>query len=150
MKKTPQMEKLEELLRSGRLVVGGFMAHDDRSLTEVIEADLKVVEKNGKSCREIAERMRQITETAKDGLGQSIKISEKIRASVEHYRGRIICPWPHPGTFPKRITTVEKIETGEKIGWTDLNIHMIGEHSFFEGKGSMFRIEPDELIKLIF
>ena len=150
MKKTPQMEKLEELLRSGRLVVGGFMAHDDRSLTEVIDADLKIVEKNGKTCAQIAEKMQQITDTAKDGLGQSIKINEKIAASVEHYRGRIICPWPHPGTFPKRITTVKDTETGEKIGWTDLNIHMIGVHSFFEGKGSMFRIEPDELIKLIF
>jgi hypothetical protein len=31
-----------------------------------------------------------------------------------------------------------------------LNIHLIKEHGFFEGKGSPFRIEPSVLTKMIF
>jgi hypothetical protein len=34
--------------------------------------------------------------------------------------------------------------------WSDLNIHLIAKHGFFEGKGSAFRIEPKELISTIF
>ncbi|MHC5179457.1 MAG: hypothetical protein ACYSOS_02915 [Planctomycetota bacterium] len=36
------------------------------------------------------------------------------------------------------------------MSWTDLNIHMIAEHSFFEGTGAFFRIEPAEIISILF
>ncbi len=29
--------------------------------------------------------------------------------------------------------------------WTDLSIHLIETHAFFQGKGSAFRLEPAEL-----
>jgi hypothetical protein len=31
-----------------------------------------------------------------------------------------------------------------------LNIHLVEEHGFFEGRGAFFRIEPEELIRVIF
>jgi hypothetical protein len=62
----------------------------------------------------------------------------------------LVCPWPHPARFAKRVTTIRTAKTGRTIKWSDLNIHLIAEHGFFEGKGSTFRIEPGELIKVIF
>ncbi len=64
--------------------------------------------------------------------------------------GRIICPWPHPMSLAKRITVAQRTDTDESIRWTDLSIHMIAGHSFFEGKGSAFRIEPGKLVRVIF
>ena len=52
--------------------------------------------------------------------------------------------------FAKRVTTIKLTESGEAISWSDLNIHLIEEHGFFEGKGSAFRIEPGELVRVIF
>jgi hypothetical protein len=44
----------------------------------------------------------------------------------------------------------QKYSFGRTISWTDLNIHMIEAHGFFEGKGSFFRIEPIELQRFCF
>jgi len=150
MKKTPENEKLEETLHSGRISAGGFISADKRSLDEIIAADLAELNHCGKTAKQIAARMTQITETAKAALGNWVKIDDNIEASVEHYQGRIICPWPHTGTYPKRITTIRKIGTNEKLIYSDLNIHLIQEHNFFEGKGAIFRIEPEEIVKMIF
>lgn len=147
-KKTPQIQKLEEVLRSSKLVSGGFMGSDDRSIMEIIDADVALLSKLGISAETVAAKMRQITDIAKSGLGSWVVIDEKLSAITEEAKGDLVCPWPHPGKFAKRITTV-KLNGSEQIYWSDLNIHLIAEHNFFEGKGSPFRIEPEQLIKII-
>jgi hypothetical protein len=100
---------------------------------------------------QLAQRMRELTELAKPRLGTWIDSAYgKSRVKSEDYKGVLVCPWPHPGTFSKRITTVEHLETGRQVTWTDLNIHMIEEHGFFEGKGAFFRIEPTEIVSILF
>lgn len=150
MKKTPQMQRLEELLRSGKLVSGGFLTNDERSLEEIISTDAKVVEKAGLTNEQIAEKMVEITELARPRLGQWVKVNDNVSASVEHFRGNIICPWPHAGVFPKRITYIKCSKSDKKLCWTDLNIHMIGVHGFYEGRGAFFRIEPADIIEILF
>jgi hypothetical protein len=150
MKESPQDRKLEELLRSSRLAAGGFMGHDTRSVSEVIDADAAELLRLGFTKEQVAERMRQITQVAISGLGTWVQIDDDLDGKVDEAKGWLICPWPHKGQLAKRITTVKVIETGESIRWSDLNTHLIGEHGFFEGKGSNFRIEPRELIRIIF
>ena len=94
--------------------------------------------------------MQQITDAAKAGLGTWVQIDETLEAKVDEARGWLVCPWSHPGTFLKRITSVRAVETGASIQWSDLNIHLIAEHGFFEGRGSNFRLEPAELVAIIF
>jgi len=150
MKESPQTRKLEQILRSSKLVAGGFMGDDYRSFTEVIETDCFEISKLGYTTEQIAERMQEITNRAKTGLGTWIKIDDKLKAAVEEAKGSLVCPWPHLGRYLKRVTTVKRLDTGETIGWSDLNIHLIAKHSFFEGRGAMFRIEPKKLINIIF
>ena len=149
-KKSPQLQRLEEVLRSSKLVYGGFMGTDTRSVLDVIDADLAELSKLAITTERIAARMRQITDIAKQGLGNRVKIDENRQAITEEAKGTLVCPWPHPGKLAKRITTVTLTESNETIEWSDLNIHLIAEHSFFEGKGSAFRIEPEKLIRIIF
>ena len=126
------------------------MGVDRRAVCELIDADARELAGLNVTKEQVAARMRQITDIAKSGLGTWVRIEENLSAMVEEARGSLICPWPHPGTFLKRITSVRVIETGVSIRWSDLNIHLIGEHGFFEGKGSDFRIEPKELVRSVF
>ena len=150
MKESPQIKKLEEILRSSKLVAGGFMGKDPRSISEIIDSDLAKVSRSGFTVEQIASRMGQITKVATARLGNWVELDKRRQAKVDEAKGWLVCPWPHPGRFAKRVTTIRLIETGQTIKWSDLNIHLIAEHGFFEGKGSTFRIEPKELIKIIF
>ena len=151
MKQSPRDKKLEEVLRSTMLVAGGFMGADLRHPADVIEQDLGTLENLGVTTLQLANRMRELTDLAKPRLGTWINDpSGKYRVKSEDFKGMLVCPWPHPGQFDKRITTVEHLETGRQIAWTDLNIHMIEEHGFFEGKGAFFRIEPKEIVSILF
>jgi hypothetical protein len=150
MKESPQDRKLDELLRSSRLAAGGFMGHDTRSVSEVIDADAAELSRLGFTKEQVAERMQQITQVAISGLGTWVQVNDDLEGKVDEAKGRLICPWPHKGQLVKRITIVKVIETGESIRWSDLNTHLISEHGFFEGKGSNFRIEPRELVQIIF
>jgi hypothetical protein len=151
MKQSPRDKKLEEVLRSTQLVAGGFMGTDPRHPIEVIEHDIVELENLGITTARLAKRMRELTDLAKPRLGSWIDYAYgKLRVKSEDYKGVLVCPWPHPGNFDKRITTVEHLDTGKQATWTDLNIHMIEEHGFFEGKGAFFRIEPKEIVSILF
>ena len=150
MKESPQNKKLEEILRSAKLVAGGFMGSDTRSVSEIIDADALVLSRSDYTAEQVAHRMQEITDMAIDGLGTWVSIDEHRQAKVDEAKGSQPCPWPHIGRFAKRVTTVKHTDSNRTVMWSDLNIHLIGEHGFFEGKGSNFRIDPEELISLIF
>jgi hypothetical protein len=150
MKRSPEMQRLEEVLRSSKLVAGGFLGDDPRPLEEIVEADAKEVAETGHDLVEFAEKMREITAKAKKGLGTPVKLGEKIQAQASDTRGDLVCPWPHPGKYSKVLTTVRDTESGKIVRWSELSIHMIEAHGFFEGKGSQYRLEPKEVADIIF
>jgi hypothetical protein len=150
MKESPQTRNLEHILRSSKMAAGGFMGCDSRTVAEIIDADAFEVSKSGYTTQQLSTRMQEITDAATRGLGTWIEIDARHQAMVEEARGSIACPWPHLRRFVKRVTTVKHFDSGQTIRWTDLNIHLIAEHGFFEGRGSAFRVEPDKLVKVIF
>lgn len=150
MKQSPEDRRLEEFLRSYKLVAGGFFGGDTRSVSEVIDADAATLSRLGFSAEQLAERMNQITKIATTGLGTWVRLDDRLEAKVDEAKGNITCPWPHPGQFAKRITHLRVIETGQTIFFSDLSTHLIADHAFFEGKGSPFRTDPAELVKMIF
>lgn len=150
MKESPDNQKLEQLLRLSRLVAGGFMGSDTRSISEVIDADSAELTRLGFTKEQLAGRMQQITKLAIPGLGTWVRVDDTKEVSVQEAKGSLVCPWPHPGRYAKRITTIRDVQSSESIQWSDLNIHLIGQHGFFGGRGSMFRIEPGALVRNIF
>jgi len=150
MKESPQSNNLEQILRSTKMASGDFMGGDSRSAVEIIDADAFEVARLGYTCQQISARMQEITDAAIRGLGTWVEVDARHQAMVCEARGSIACPWPHLRRFVKRVTTVKRLDSDRTISWTDLNIHFIAEHGFFEGRGSVFRIEPGELTKVIF
>lgn len=150
MKESPDNKRLEQLLRSSILVASGFMGTDTRSFSEIIDADSAELAKLDYTTEQLAGWMRQITKLAVAGLGTWVRIDDNKEASVQEAKGSLVCPWPHAGRYAKRITTVRDLRSGESIRWSDLNTHLIDQHGFFGGRGSMFRIEPRDLVKKLF
>ena len=150
MKESPQAQKLEEVLRSSKLIAGGFMGDDLRSFFEVIDDDITALSHLGYTTKQVANCMQKITDTAISGFGTWVKLDQRRETKVDEAKGFLVCPWPHPGRFAKRVTTVRLIDTEQIIKWSDLNIHLIAEHGFFEGRGSAYRIKPKELTNIIF
>ena len=150
MKRIPGMKQLEEVLRSSSLVAGGFLGKDSRILEEILEADASEVNRLGTTFDAIADRMAELTDRAKKGLGTTVDLGDNLEGTAEENRGVIICPWPHEGRFTKTVTTVRRTDTGESIRWSDLSIHYIKDHGFFEGRGAHFRLEPEALVRVLF
>jgi hypothetical protein len=150
MKQSPQDKNLEQMLRSGKLTVGGFMGADSRGPDEVIAEDRAALEKLGYNAAQVAIRMQELRDLARPALGNWVDVGKHLQVKSEDYKGFIVCPWPHAGRFEKRITTAQRTDTNQSVSWSDLNIHLIKEHHFFEGKGAFFRIEPQDFKARLF
>ena len=150
MKQGPEIQRLDIALRLSTLVAGGFMGNDPRSVTEVIDVDAGELSRLGVTAGEVAARMKEVTDKAAPALGNWVEIAPGREAQVDEARGANPCPWRHRGRYFKRVTTVRRKDSDESIRWSDLNTHMIGVHGFFEGRGSMFRVEPAELVRMLF
>ncbi len=150
MKQSPDNRRLEEILRSSKIVGQGLLGTDTRRVEEIIEADRATLSNLALTPTQVAFRMQYITNQAIQVLGNWADIDDQRKARVQEAKGRLICPWPHPVYCDKRVTILRRIDLNSEIQWSDLNIHMIGEHGFFEGRGSRFRLEPQGLVSMIF
>ena len=150
MKESPDTKKLEEVLRSSKLVAGGFLGTDKRSVVEIIEADLAELERLGYTQEQVAARMRELTDLSRMQFGIFMKVGDALEVATEEHRGLVVCPWPHPANFPKTETVARRTDIGKQVRWSALSIHLIEAHGFFEGRGCAFRLEPAELIAVIF
>ncbi len=148
MKESPQDKNLEQMLRSTKLAAGGFMGTDIRSVDQVICADARTLEQLGYTAAQVGQRMQELRDLALPAFGNWVEICPTLRIKCEEYKGSLVCPWPHSGRYAKRITTAERTDLNKSICWSDLNIHLIGEHGFFEGNGAFFRIEPAEIVEI--
>jgi len=150
MNQSPDLQRLEQMLRSSKTVAGGFLGTDDRPLSQILAEDQATLAGLGLTAEQVAQRMQDLTDAAKPRLGIEVVIDDRLVVWCEEWKGLMVCPWPHGGRFDKRLTTLRREDTGRTVCWTDLNIHLIAEHSFFEGRGAAFRLEPQELVRILF
>ena len=150
MKATPQEIKIMARMKPGIITLNGFLGDDRRNLNEIIHDDELVLDNLGKTAKEIAARMEYLTKQSWDFPGEDVLVEDKYLVSTDVVRGKLPCPFGHPGVHRKAITTLYNRSMGLSVRWTSLSIHLIDAHSFFEGKGSPFRLDPETLIKAIF
>lgn len=150
MKRSPDMQRLEELLRSGQLVEGGFLGDDPRPVEEIIEADAAELERRGLTAAALGRRMAEVTEAARPGLGTFVDVDQHLQAAVDDNRGQIVCPFPGEARVFKTVTTARRRDADRQVRYSDLCTHMIAEHGFFQGQGSRFRLEPGVLADVLF
>jgi hypothetical protein len=133
-------------MKPGVISLTGFLGNDSRSVHEIMGEDDKKVREMGLDHKIIASKMEHFRNCAIDGLGCDVEIEPHFRVKVDGVRGRIPCPFGEPGVFAKFNTNVTNIAKNRSITFSDLNIHLVKSHGFYQGKGSTYRLEPEELV----
>jgi hypothetical protein len=149
MKQTVQLARIQEKMRPGIITRDGFLGADKRNLIDILVEDEAAVKRMDLTHDIIARRMIDLRDAGSGGLGNFISVTPHFEVRVDSVRGKLPCPFGDPGIFPKTNTTVNNLKTGQTITFTDLHIHMIGSHGFYEGKGSLFRLEPADLVSIL-
>ena len=142
MKELPKDKKIHTNLLPGRMSIDGFLGNDKRHFSEIIRADKVKLNELNLTTQMIADRLQYFTEAAFESYDGAIIIDEKYKVHYNSFRGKLICPFGHAGMYRKGLITLKNLENEIEIKWTPLNIHLIQEHCFFEGKGSIYRLEP--------
>jgi hypothetical protein len=149
MKQTVQMREIQERMRPGVITRDGFLGNDRRNLIDILQEDDAEVKRRNLTHKQIAERMMQLREAGKRGLGEFISVPPHFEVRVDSVRGKLPCPFKHPGLIRKTNVMVRNLELKREITYTDMHIHMVGEHGFYEGRGSVYRLEVKDLIEVL-
>jgi hypothetical protein len=148
VKQSPNLDLVEHEMR--RIGMGTFLGLDRRRLAEILDDDHDSLNALGLTNEQIASRLEEITHAAKKNLGDPLTLEDRYEVRAEEHRGMIPCPWEHPqGLFCKSYVELRDKKSGVTLIWSDLSIHLIREHGFFQGKGSPFRLEP-RVLKQVF
>lgn len=150
MKATPKELKAVQKMQPGVITLNGFLGSDTRSLNEIISEDLAALDRLGYTTAQIAERMEYFTRLSWDSYLEGELIDGIYLVQSEAYRGKLPCPFGHKGIYRKATTRLTNTKNQTEVCWSSLNIHLIGEHGFFEGRGSTFRLDPEILVKALF
>lgn len=146
---TPPLQQIEELMRCDRIVAGGFFGRDTRSLEQIIADDAAELARLGVSAATLARRMKALRDLALAKLGNVVACGDEgLEVRIDENRGMLICPFGDGTRHCKTVTHARRIKDGRELRWSDLNIHLIEAHGFFEGRGCAFRLEPAELVEL--
>ena len=146
MKQNPKDIPVLESLRAGILTTDGFMGEDTRPFPQIILDDAALLDSSGLSAQILAEKMERFTKAGLEAVGSPVQMGE-YEVTVEEYMGRIGCPF-RDHRAPKRSTTVRD-KAGKQMMWTDLSVHLIKAHGFFQGIGSPYRLEPPALAEFL-
>lgn len=149
VKRDPMTAKIEANMRPGVISLSGFLGNDTRSLDQIIADDSALIRRLGYSTEIISQTMERFRDLGKKGLGEYCSISDNFDVKVESVRGKMVSPFSDRVLVRKTNTTVLNRRLKRSVTYTDMHIHMIGMHSFFEGKGSPYRLEPAELVDIL-
>ena len=146
MKKTNSLEALEQTLRQAIATCKGLLGRDERGLAAILQADDEAIRRRGLTHAHIAQRLLALRQAGWEGLGEPVSVPPHFEVCVDAARGTLPCPFGDQGSFAKVNTTVHNLESGKEITFTDLNIHLIAAHGFYEGRGAHFRLDPEQLM----
>jgi hypothetical protein len=143
------MDEIQRDMRPGVITRDGFLGHDRRLLIDILDADDSEVKRLGQTHASIAACMKKFRKAGQAGLGETIRVEPHFEVRVDSVRGKLPCPFHHEGVFQKTNITVANTRNGRTITYTDLNVHMIETHGFYEGSGSPFRLDPADLVAVL-
>ncbi len=149
MKQSPQFTRIQEQMRPGVITLEGFLGTDERNLIDILVEDDGTVRRNGLSHEKIASRMQYFRDKGLDGLGEFLSVDDHFAVRVDSVRGKLPSPFGGPGMYEKVNTTVRNLKKDIEVTYTDMHIHFVRDHGFYEGKGSTFRLEPERLIETL-
>lgn len=150
MKQTPEEKKIEKRMQPGVLTLQGFLGEDTRHYHEIISQDKLVLQHYGITRQQIAEKLQELTDQAFECIDGILNLPDGAVVEYVSVRGKIPSPFTGQKPAPKGVITYKDPRREIYLKWTPLNIQMIRENGFFEGKGSAHRLEPELLYRTFF
>jgi len=148
MKRSHAEKKLMGNLGGSKFSGEGFLGSDHRPIDEIASGDLLTLEKHHVSKEKLVQVLMHTYETAKKALGAEVLIRPGLTIAFHESMGRIPSPFPWDGVFEKGEAVVNDAEGSRLMVITRLGIHLIEKHSFFQGMGSYYRIDPETAIRI--
>ena len=148
MKMSPQNIKAQANMQPGVITSSGFLGDDERPIVDIIEKDEETMQKLALDFEETAAAMRRLLVTGRKGLGEPMTVEGLWRVQVSDARGFLACPF-EDGIYRKTNVAVELVSTGKIILFSELSLHLMEKHHFLQGKGSPFRMEPEDLKEVL-
>lgn len=147
MKPNPAETALRADMLEGRLVLDGFLGDDERPIPEIVWEDERQLAALGLTVGDLAAAMRRLTRSGMRAMGEPVTV-DGYTVTAQEYMGFMGCPFKDGRRAAKRNTTVTNAQ-GEQFTWSDLGLHLIEAHGFFQGRGSVYRIEPVLLARFL-
>lgn len=148
MKETPNEILIKANFEPGKISKDGFLGNDTRHIHDIILEDEATLSRLNITREAIADKLQNFINQGKQGLEGPVETGD-FRVQITWDRGALPCPFGEPGLKNKIVATVQNKKSQKKIRYSQLNVHMIRLHGFFEGKGSIFRLEPEELVAFL-
>ena len=120
----------------------GFLGADIREWEEIVAADARILGHLGLERSLLVDALHTTWTLALQAMGEAVEIAPGVLATCLECRGRIPSPFPGEGTFAKHQVRVVDQASGQFFLLTELGLHLIEHHGFFQGYGSPFRIDP--------
>jgi len=152
-------------LRPMRSSYAGFL-NETESFDDVLKSDRDTLRSLGLTYDQFADRLLTLTEKAHhkanlcsidmsydsywDMVEQGILVEKIYKVSFVCYMGYQECPFDCDGreALSDRDYTITNTETGESIFFSELHIHLIREHHFFEGH-TEYRLDPEQCARVL-
>lgn len=149
MKQSRKDDIVQAQMRPGVITRDGMLGEDRRNLRDIINTDAAVVQRLGLDHAAIAARMNELRDAGARGLGEPIRVGDEFEIRIDAVRGKLPCPFGHPGLYGKEFVEVHNLRRDERVVYTRLNIHLIAEHGFYQGVGATFRLDPETLARVL-
>lgn len=144
MKMTPELIAAQANMAPGVITAEGFLGTDKRNISTIIDEDAQNMRRLDLDVALVIEKLRYFMLQGRGGLGEPITVDDDWIVKTDEARGHLACPWED--SIARKINvTVERKDTGEKLFYTDLSIHLLEAHGFLEGRGSTFRLNLESV-----
>lgn len=155
-----ELSEVEKRMKPGAWFTHGFLP-ENASLAEVLAKDAETLARLGSeiTAGQIGQKLREVLESAAESDWFWSFRSGEYKVQIRRRRGFITCPWasdefePCPFGNSGRPTAneflIRRKGSNQKLEGFELSAHLIGEHAFFGGPGSRFRIEPEEAVAVL-
>lgn len=153
MKMSPEFTKAQANMQPGVITSDGFLGDDERPIVDIIAADEAAMSQHGLDFDEVVERMRNLMNEGRKGLGEPVTVDSKWIVQVYEARGFLASPF-EDGIYRKVNAQVRLTEGADgkehTLLFSELSLHLLEKYHFLQGKGSSFRLEPSEIQAVLF
>ena len=148
MKVLSRDRELIKLFRPSKFSAEGFLGDDRRTVEEIIEDDRLECARLGTTAEAIASKLAVTFMRADAAFGNPVELNPGVTATMFEARGKIPSPFRGDGVFQKGEVMVYEEDSKITLFITRLGINLIKKHGFFQGRGSRYRIEPVDALRL--